>query len=40
MATKVKQLYKSFVLDECDNLAREGLRTLVFSEKLLSEKEY
>lgn len=26
--------------EECDNLARDGLRTLVFGKKVLSEKEY
>lgn len=31
MANKVRQLYKPIVCDECDNLAREGLRTLVIS---------
>jgi len=30
----------SFILEQCDDLAREGLRTLVFAGKLLSEHEY
>ena len=27
-------------MDECENLAREGLRTLVIAQKLLSAQEY
>ena len=38
--SKVKQFQRGFIMDECDNLAREGLRTLVFAEKVLTEKEY
>ena len=32
----VKQIYKGFIIDECDNLALEGLRTLVYSYKVLT----
>ncbi len=28
------------MLDECEDLSREGLRTLVLAQKLLSDKEY
>lgn len=31
MLNKVKNIYKSTINDECDNLAREGLRTLVIT---------
>ena len=31
MQGKVKDVYRSFLLDECDSLAREGLRTLVIA---------
>lgn len=34
------QKQRGFLLDECDSLAREGLRTLVITQKLLSEEEY
>lgn len=40
MVSKVKNIYKSSITDECDNLARDGLRTLVITQKLVSEKEY
>jgi len=31
MLPRVKNIYKSTINDECDNLAREGLRTLVIT---------
>ena len=31
MVNRVKKVYRSFVTDDCDNLAREGLRTLVIA---------
>lgn len=40
LQNKVKKVYKPVVQDECENLAREGLRTLVFAQKILSEEEY
>lgn len=40
MQLKLKDVYKSFVLDECDSLAREGLRTLVVAQKYITESEY
>lgn len=33
MINKVRPIYKAIVNDECDNLAREGLRTLVICQK-------
>jgi phospholipid-translocating ATPase len=38
--SKVPEIQKGFLLDECENLAREGLRTLVITQKALSEDEY
>ncbi|KRX07251.1 P-type ATPase, cytoplasmic domain N [Pseudocohnilembus persalinus] len=40
MVNKVKNVYKSTINDECDNLAREGLRTLVITQKPISEQFY
>jgi phospholipid-translocating ATPase len=40
MVSKVNPYYKSFVSDDCDNLAREGLRTLVIAQKYISEEFY
>ncbi|EGR32551.1 phospholipid-translocating p-type flippase family protein, putative [Ichthyophthirius multifiliis] len=40
MMQKVNPYFKSFVNDDCDNLAREGLRTLVFAQKCISEEFY
>ena len=40
MQNKVKKVYKPVVQDECEGLAREGLRTLVIAQKFLSEDEY
>ncbi len=37
---KVKKVYKPVVQDECESLAREGLRTLVIAQKFLSEAEF
>ena len=37
---KVKKVYKPVVQDECESLAREGLRTLVIAQKFISEEEY
>lgn len=31
MIGKVRKFYRSYVTDDCDNLAREGLRTLVIA---------
>lgn len=38
MKDKVSETLRGFVLDECEDLSREGLRTLVLAQKLLSEK--
>lgn len=40
MNSKVKSVYKSIINDECDNLGREGLRTLVVTQKYLLSYEY
>lgn len=32
--------FSDWLEEECDNMAREGLRTLVFAKKTMSEKEY
>lgn len=31
MIQRVRKFYRSYVTDDCDNLAREGLRTLVIA---------
>jgi len=33
MIEKCKPIYRGYIQDECDNLAREGLRTLVITQK-------
>ena len=40
MANKVRPIYKAIVNDECDNLAREGLRTLVIGQKFITNDQY
>ena len=40
MKNKVPQIQRGFLLDECESLAREGLRTLVITQKYLTEQEY
>ena len=40
MKDRVPDKQKGFLLDECESLAREGLRTLVFSQKYLLRSEY
>lgn len=37
---RVKEVYRSLVMDECESLARMGLRTLVVACKYISEEEY
>ena len=32
--------YNNWLEEECDNMAREGLRTLVFGKRVLTETEY
>eukprot|EP01017_Pseudomicrothorax_dubius_P027041 TRINITY_DN3070_c0_g1_i2.p1 TRINITY_DN3070_c0_g1~~TRINITY_DN3070_c0_g1_i2.p1 ORF type:complete len:766 (-),score=175.45 TRINITY_DN3070_c0_g1_i2:1550-3847(-) len=39
MAQCVKEVYRSTISDECEALAREGLRTLVFACRLIPEQE-
>lgn len=36
MKDKVSETLRGFVLDECEDLSREGLRTLVLAQKLMS----
>jgi phospholipid-translocating ATPase len=36
MIDKCKQIFRGYIQDECDTLAREGLRTLVITQKELS----
>ena len=40
MKTKVGQRYMHIIEEQCSDLAREGLRTLVMTQKLLSAEEY
>ena len=40
LVNKVPEIQKGFLQDECENLAREGLRTLVITQKALTEEEY
>jgi len=40
MKDKVPQKQRGFLLDECESLAREGLRTLVITQKYLQGDEY
>ena len=37
---KVPEVQKGFLGDECENLAREGLRTLVIAQRPVTEEEY
>ena len=37
---KVPEIQRGFLMDECENLAREGLRTLVISQKAITANEY
>lgn len=38
MVKLTKPIYRGYIQDECDNLAREGLRTLVITQKELTEE--
>jgi len=40
MKDKVPQKQRGFLLDECESLAREGLRTLVIAQKVLSLEDF
>ena len=40
MKEKVSLIQSEFVKEECENLAREGLRTLVISKKEITEAEF
>jgi phospholipid-translocating ATPase len=39
MTERCKLMFKGYIQDECDMLAREGLRTLVITQKQLTEEE-
>ena len=36
----IPEVQRGFIDEECENLAREGLRTLVITQKLLRKEEY
>ena len=40
MVERCKMIYRGYIQDECDTLAREGLRTLVITQKELNLEEY
>ena len=40
MKTRVPEVQRGFLLDECENLSREGLRTLVITQKYIPEPDY
>lgn len=40
MKEKVPEIQRGFLLDECETLARDGLRTLVLTQKYLTQAEY
>ncbi len=40
MKDMVPEVKKGFLLDECDDLSRDGLRTLVFGYKILKPEYY
>lgn len=40
MEKKVRPQQRASLVESCENLAMDGLRTLVISQKLLSEKQY
>ena len=40
MRKLVPEVKRGFLMDECDELSRSGLRTLVFGFKVLKEEEY
>lgn len=40
MKTKVLDVQRGFLMDECEMLSREGLRTLVITQKYLTISEY
>lgn len=39
MKEKIPEIKRGFMMDECDNLSIEGLRTLVYGFRLISEEE-
>lgn len=39
MKDKIPEIKRGFMMDECDNLSIEGLRTLVFAFKIITQEE-
>lgn len=40
MKNKVADFQRGFIMDECEQMACEGLRTLVVTQKYLTEEQY
>lgn len=40
ISPRVKEVFRALLLDECENLARTGLRTMVFAQRLIKEDEF
>ncbi len=40
MKNVVRETSRGFIDEECENLAREGLRTLVITQKILKKQDY
>lgn len=40
MKMKVPDVQRGFLMDECETLSREGLRTLVVTQKYLTKEDY
>ncbi|EGR32280.1 hypothetical protein IMG5_090120, partial [Ichthyophthirius multifiliis] len=40
MKNKIPEYQRGFLLDACENLAREGLRTLIITQKYLTQNQY
>ena len=40
MVDRCKPIYRGYIQDQCDSLAREGLRTLVITQRQLKVEEY
>jgi len=39
MKSKVPEVQRGFLMDECETLSREGLRTLVITQRYMSEDD-
>jgi len=40
MKSKIPEYQRGYLMDECESLARDGLRTLVITQKMLSKGDY